>query len=50
MNVHRIYNFGQPSLILLASYTKVTYDNYNIIKINEEFINKLFAIILQLLY
>jgi len=36
-----IYNFGQPCLILLASYTKVTYDNYNIIGTNETFISKL---------
>jgi hypothetical protein len=36
-----IYNFGQPCLTLLASYTKVTCDNYNTIGINEMFISKL---------
>ncbi len=35
-----IYNFGQPCLTLLASYTKITYDNYNIIRINERCISK----------
>jgi hypothetical protein len=36
-----IYYFGQPCLTLLTRYTKVTYDNYNIIGINETFISKL---------
>jgi hypothetical protein len=44
-----IYNFGQPCLTLVTSCTLVTYDNYNIIEINETFINNFFVIILQLL-
>jgi hypothetical protein len=44
-----IYNFGQPCLILVTSCTIITYDNYNIIEINETFINNFFVIILQLL-
>jgi len=34
-HTHHIYSFGQPCLILLTSYMKVTYDNYNTIGINE---------------
>jgi hypothetical protein len=32
---HCIYDFGQPCLTLLTSSTKVAYDNYNTIWINE---------------
>jgi hypothetical protein len=45
-----IYNFGQPCLTLITSYTIITYDNYNTIEKNQTFINNFFAIILQLLY
>jgi hypothetical protein len=31
---HHLYNFGQPCLTLLKSYTSVTYDNYNATRIN----------------
>jgi len=41
---HCIHGFGQLCLILLTSYTKVTYDNYNTIGINETFINIFFNI------
>ncbi len=39
---HHIYGFGQPCLILLTSYIIITYDNYNTIGVNENFINNLF--------
>jgi hypothetical protein len=45
-----IYNFGQPCLTLITSYTIITYDNYNTIQINQTFINNFFAIILQFIY
>jgi hypothetical protein len=48
--MHCIYNFGQPCLTLLESYTRVIYDIYNTIGINETLINNFFATILQLLY
>jgi len=32
---HCVHSFGQLYLILLTSYMKVTYDNYNTIGINE---------------
>jgi len=41
--MHNIYGFGQPCLTLLTSYTMVTYDNYNMTKINETFIHNFFA-------
>ncbi len=40
-----IYNFGQPCLILLASCTRIAYENYNIIGIIESLITNLFEII-----
>ncbi len=43
------YGFGQPCLTLLASCMKVTYDNFNITRLNEELINNFFATTLQLL-
>ncbi len=46
----RIYGISQPCFILLASCTKVPYDNYNILGINETFINNLFTITLELLH
>jgi hypothetical protein len=42
---HYIYDFGQLCLILLASTTRVAYDKYNTIWINEHS----FATFLQLL-
>jgi hypothetical protein len=36
---HCVRSFGQLCLILLTSYMKVTYDNYNTIGTNETFIN-----------
>jgi len=50
INVHTIQTvFGQPCLMLLASWLEVTYNNYNKTIINEAFINNFFAITLQLL-
>ncbi len=48
--LYALYNLDQPGLTLLASYTRVTYDIYNTIGINETLINNFFATILQLLY
>jgi hypothetical protein len=48
-SMHNIHGFGQLCLILLISYTKVTYDNYNTTGINETFINIFFQH-LQILY
>ncbi len=42
--MHYIHGFGQLCLILLTSYTKVTYDNYNTSGINETFIYIFFNI------
>ncbi len=54
LKIGRMYalyiQFGQPCLTLLESYTRVTYDIYNTIGINETLINSFFATILQLLY
>jgi hypothetical protein len=48
--MHCIYDISQPCLTLLVNCMKVTYDNYNTTRIDETFINNLFAITLQLLY
>jgi hypothetical protein len=41
---HCIYGFGQPYLTLLASCTRITYDNYNTTRINETLINNVFQL------
>jgi hypothetical protein len=41
---HHIYCSGQLFLALLTNCTKIAYDNYNIIKINETFISNFFKI------
>ncbi len=48
--MYALDNLGQPCLTLLTSYTRITYDIYNTIGINETLINNFFATILQLLY
>ncbi len=48
--IHHIYGISQLCFILLTSCTKATYDNYNIIEINETLTSNLVTITLELLY
>jgi len=47
---HYTYGFGQPCLTLWTSCTWITYDNYNITKMNETFVNNFFTTTLQILH